>query len=215
MCVLCSQEFLVLQFTLQVCSSFYRKIGRDSQSAAFQRLISIASQIQQCKQDSNGPSSSSPPKVLHPECNEHVLVDAQHSLTLTDDNRSDSNGIEGHVNVSCDDDEAFWSQAVDAMDERAWEGDGETEMEGRGNVEQRNWGGQEGDDGGDSAFIDELLSNGLIVTPQESTADTTSHRANHSTPYTSQDHSTLPRHPTTPLSHRHAVSGKANPHHLF
>lgn len=206
---------MALQFTLQVCSSFYRKIGRDSQSAAFQRLISIASQIQQCKQDSNGPSSSPPPKALHPECNEHVLVDAQHSLTLTDGNRSDSHGIDSHV--SCDDDEAFWSQAVDAMDERAWEGDGEKEMEGRGNVEQRNERGQEGDDGGDSAFIDELLSSGLIVTPQESTTDTRSHRANHSTPCTShdQDHSTLPCHPTTPLSHRHAVSGKANPHHLF
>lgn len=199
------------QLYRHVLCPFYRKISRQSQSATFQRLISIASQIQQCNQDPNGPSSP-PPKDLHSECKEQVLVNAQHTLTSTDGIRSDSRGIQGHVNVSCDDDEAFWSQAVVAVDERAWEG---MEVEGWGEIEQRNGGGEEGDDGGDSAFIDGLLSSGLIMTPQDSTVETTSHRAHHSTPYTCQDHSTLSHHPTTPLSHRHAVSGKANPHHLF
>lgn len=95
---------------------------------------------------------------------------------------------------SYDDDEAFWSQAADVVEGKAWEGGG---------------GEKEGDD--DSAFIDELLSSGLIVTPQVQSHHTTPHRDHHSSPHI---------HPspcTTPLSHRHAEGGKIHvlPHPLF
>ena len=209
----------------------YRRRNPDSSHTAdVQRLLNLASQLCNTGSDSAEPHQP-PPCAEHELDSEYVLFDAQspHELQTTTGNTV-RDGDQDYVTATeCDDDdEAFWSQAANMVEERGWE-------EGKG--EEGEEVKEEEEDEGDSAFIDGLLLSGLIRTPQMSIPQShhviqhhstphTSHpsscttpHTNHPSPCTAPHHSTPPtKHPSsssTPVSHRHAVSNKPHIHPLF
>ena len=117
----------------------YRKIDSESENAAkVQRLLNIASEV--C--GAHHASTPSPPPSQEQATSgylHHLSPQIQsHKEEMRMENEEEQNGVE--------DDEAFWSQAAEVLED--WEED-----EGKGADR-------------DSAFIDELLSSGLIRTPK-------------------------------------------------
>ena len=138
--------------------------------------------------------------------------DTQHdSATLQfPEHEAGDDGDEHHCMMTCDhdgvsdDDNAFWTQAADVVERREWEEDPEGER--------------------DSAFLDEVLSSSLLLSPllSESQAhvDRLTPHSNHSLSPSSTPNCTLHTYHSavsdtvnTPLSHRHGAQHK--PHPLF
>ena len=119
-----------------------RKIDSGSKSKDVQRLLNIASQVSTAKNNIKE-SIHTPPGTQEVTC---IQADTTTRDTSSDKyNKFDSLPHE-QVSESCDDEE-FWSQAVEVLDTNKWEDeDSSTDA--------------------DSAFIDEILSSGLVNTPQ-------------------------------------------------
>ena len=218
-------QLLFCLLCCMLCFCLCRKRNPDSSySADIQRLLNLASQVCHAGSDSTEPHQPPPcaEQVVDSEC---VLFGTHNEQTRTIGSDQD------HVIATvCDDDEAFWSQAADVVEERGWqereegreEGEEEEEEEGKGDEEEEG----EGEEEGDSAFIDGLLSSGLIRTPrvtipqsyhdvQHHSTPHTSHPSSCSTPHHSSLHTSHPSSSSTPVSHRSMESGKSHLHPLF
>lgn len=167
-------------------------------SADVQRLLNIASQLCHAPHDTtnqqqlNLPLNPSLPQsgkfsniefIMHEHNNSETQVQPQFNSECENSTHQDT------VPLLSWDDEAFWSQAADVVAREEWDNDDE----------------------GDSAFIDGLLSTGLVWTP----------RSHHSTPRTSYSSlstsqpSSSSSSCTTPLSHHNHIMSHSSHQQLF
>ena len=141
-----------------------------------QRLLNIASQLCTANHSSREPNATPPRQPLtYPQQVNHNPNASPLSYTDAQSEIKQEKRLPLHDGDSDDSDEAFWSQAAQALEGNDWE-DKDKEVDG------------------DSAFIDELISSGLVRTPLQ--GQRSSPRKHH---VMSPHQSSLP--PTTPLSH--------------